>query len=270
MKTMNQQRGISLIEVMVALAIGLFIILLVTVVYLTGGRHLNFRQGQGENLANSRYTLDTLSTQLVKAGYRRDPLEKWNKAFPRDSYLGCDFAAKEVVQLLADGALCIRYQQRDEDEKNCSGTHGDIRDLNPYENLKKLEGKEEKGMYFEKYWVTPDHRLVCNEEDNTIADGVQSIHFEFGIGPPLSPTDEDEDHKRRVDEYTTDPGNQPIRSLRYAILLATSNERVSGGIESDVCARWIAAGGDGNLCDTSSGRVYQLVGSALTLRNLMP
>jgi len=277
MTTRNIQRGISLIEIMVAMAIGLFILLLVTVVYLTGGRNLNFRQGQGENLANSRYTLDTLSSQLAKTGYRRNPMELMAEAFPADNYLGCDFKRREALKVLSDGSLCIRYQQRDVHERDCSGGDpGDISDLLPYEGRTEpadLQGSARRGMYVEKYWVTPEHQLVCNDSTNVVADGVQAIRFEFGVGPARAVEQKEKDEHRRVDAYITtppDPAKQAVRSLRYAVLLATANERVTGGIASDVCTRWTAAGGDGSLCDTSGGRLYQLAASALTLRNLMP
>jgi len=276
MTTRNTQRGISLIEIMVAMAIGLFILLLVTVVYLTGGRNLNFRQGQGENLANSRYTLDTLSSQLAKTGYRRDPRQFMEEAFPADSYLGCDFKKREALKVLSDGSLCIRYQQRDANERDCSGADpGDISDLHSYEGRTEaadLQGSARRGMYVEKYWITPDHQLVCNDSTNVVADGVQAIQFEFGVGPAALGQKEKDEH-RRVYEYITTPPNpatQTVRSLRYTVLLATANERVTGGIATDVCTRWTAAGGDSSLCDTSGGRLYQLAASALTLRNLMP
>jgi len=270
MKTVQKQRGISLIEVMVAMAIGLFITLLVTVVYLTGGRNFNFRQGQGENLANSRYTLDTLGSQLTKAGYRRNPRQKMREAFPADSYQGCEFAAGQAIKVLPDGALCIRFQQRDAGERDCSGGDpGNISDLRPYEAPENATASARKGMYVEKYWVTNEHRLVCNTADNHIADGVQAIHFEFGVG-----TDPDaiKGSLRRVDEYISTPPStdQIVRSLRYAVLLATESEHVTGGMESNVCERWSATGGNASLCNSTSGRLYQLAGSAVTLRNLMP
>jgi|GEM_PF-1534137 len=277
MPTPQQQRGITLIEVMVAMAIGLFIVLLVTVVYLTGGRNLSFRQGQGENLANSRHTLDALNGQIAKTGWRRDPIQSMAEAFPSDSHLGCDFQPREVLKVLSDGALCIRYQQRDTNERNCTGDDpGDVADLPPYVARNKandLRAAAKRGMYVEKYWVTPDHRLVCNNADNAIADGVQAIHFDFGVGPASPPHKKEKDATRRVVQYINippDPATHTVRSLRYAVLLATTAERVSGGMETDVCTRWQTAGGNSSLCDTSSGRLYQLAAGALTLRNLMP
>lgn len=65
-------------------------------------------------------------------------------------------------------------------------------------------------------------------------------------------------------------GDQSIRSLRYAVLLASSGQGLAQGMDSTVCGRWAELGGAAADCDTSRGQLYQLVTGSLTLRNLMP
>ncbi len=51
------QRGFTLVELMVAMAIGLFIVLIAITIYTQGLSSVAFRMGQSENLNNSRYTI---------------------------------------------------------------------------------------------------------------------------------------------------------------------------------------------------------------------
>ena len=84
---------------MVAMAIGLFIVLIATTVYTQGVSNFSFRTGQSENLGNSRYALDTIEAAFTKAGYRRDPTQNMKLAFPANATAyknGCQFAAGEA------------------------------------------------------------------------------------------------------------------------------------------------------------------------------
>lgn len=99
-----------------------------------------------------------------------------------------------------------------------------------------------------------------------VADGVRGVHFEFGVGKGS-----DSFAERRVEEYKTDSlaSDDVIRSLRYAILLASTAEKLTGyGL---LRLRQLGKrGGAAASCDTSKGQLYQLASGSLTLRNLMP
>lgn len=259
------QRGVSLVEVMVSMAIGLVIITLVSLIYFEGIRTLAFRQGQSENLGNGRYTLEALGLEFAKAGYRRDPTQLMRDAFPVEVASNeCNFTAGQSIYVTSQGALCIRYQPRDDSEKDCAGRSGGISGLGPYKQAS--HPKEGGGMFVEKYYVAND-KLYCQagNEEVEMADGVRDIHFAFGVGGSVN----DPYRPREVESYKESVGSDDaIRALRFSILLVSSN-RVTGGIESNVCSRWKEASGREN-CDAGNGYLYQIVSSALTLRNLMP
>lgn len=263
------QKGVSLIEVMVAMAIGLFILLLISLVYVEGARHLSFRQGQSENLANSRYTLDTLESQFSKAGYRRDPTQSMEEAFPAltDATTGCAFARGQAITV--DGAaLCIRFQARDASETDCSGnTDSTVASLAPYEGP--TNATVGAGVFVERFAIS-DQTLVCTAQSTAIpvALGVRDIHFEYGVGPQTASM-----ALRTISSYTSQEpkADEVVRSLKYAILLAASKARLTSGIESSACSRWKTTAGDSNTsCDESAGHLYQIASGALNLRNLMP
>ncbi|WP_158291694.1 prepilin-type N-terminal cleavage/methylation domain-containing protein [Lampropedia puyangensis] len=266
----RSQKGLSLVEVMVAMAIGLFIVLLVSLVYIEGARNLSFRQGQSENLANSRYTLGSLEQHFSKAGYRRDPTLSMEKAFPAliDDTTDCAFARGEAINIKTDGALCIRFQPRDAIETDCSGnTDPSVSSLMPYEAP--TTSTVGNGVFVERFSIS-NHTLVCAAQstETALAAGVQDIHFQYGTGPKVSSM-----AIRKISAFTTDTpsSNQVIRALKYSILLAASSSRLTGGMESTVCDRWkTVAGADNASCSADSGALYQVASGAVTLRNLMP
>jgi type IV pilus assembly protein PilW len=266
------ERGLSLVEVMVAMAIGLVIVLIATTIYVEGLRNFGFRTGQSENLGNSRYALGTLDTEFTKAGYRRDPTQPMDEAFPADAAAlanDCQFAVGQAMYAVDASTLCIRYQPRDNNEKDCAGSAAGIAGLKAYEAPP--APALGAGMFVEKFFLDGG-KLVCqagsqSTERQEVADGVRGVHFEFGVGKGS-----DSFAERRVEEYKTESlaSDDVIRSLRYAILLASTAEKLTGGMDSSVCASWESVGGAAASCDTSKGQLYQLASGSLTLRNLMP
>lgn len=266
------ERGLSLVEVMVAMAIGLVTVLVATQIYLAASSNFRFRVGQSENLGNSRYVLGVLASEFAKAGYRRDPTQSMQAAFPEDagaSPNGCKFGRGQALYLTDAGDLCLRFQARDRHETDCAGAAAGIDGLGPYEAPP--APALGAGMFVQKYVLQGDS-LVClaggqkqDEEGVAVADGVRAIHLEFGVGQATQ-------GQRRVERFkTTAPtAGEVIRSLRYAVLLASSRKHITGGVESNLCARWAGLGGERGRCESEEGRLYQLASGSLTLRNLMP
>lgn len=266
------EQGISLVELMVAVAVGLVVILIATTIYMEGARNFGFRTSQSENLGNSRYALGTLDDEFTKAGYRRDPTQPMDEAFPADASAhpnGCKFAVGQAIYAVDASTLCIRYQARDNNEKDCAGSAAGIAGLGAYEAPP--APALGAGLFVEKYFLGQG-ALACQagsqaETKQEVAAGVRDVLFEFGVGKGS-----DSFAERRVEQFKTGTlgADDVIRSLRYAVLLASTTERVTGGMESSVCDRWERAGGARASCDTTKGQLYQLASGSLTLRNLMP
>ncbi|CAB5695014.1 Tfp pilus assembly protein PilW [Delftia tsuruhatensis] len=268
---MAPQAGLTLVELMVALAIGLFIVLIATTIYMQGLSSLVFRVGQSENLGNSRQALAALDAEFSKAGYRRDPAQSLLDAFPADPVPypnGCQFGQGQAFYAVDLQTICMRFQPRDTAETDCAGTPANLGGAGPYDAPSPAPAPAVgAGMFVEKYTIE-NSTLVCKAVQQAVplVDGVRAVHFEFGVDQQTSPG-----AIRRVDAFlaTLPEAKESVRSLRYAILLESSG-KVTQGMSSTVCDRWAALGGDTARCDANAGQLLQLATGTLSLRNLMP
>lgn len=244
----HKQRGISMIELLITLAISSVLILGVTQIYVDNRSNYLFQQGQAENTENGRYALLVLERQLAKTGYRRSPDDSFEFAFPAASQSGCGFAAGQtIVWDNANNALCLRYQPRDNDDLSCDYKK-------PSDQAPSLTGLDEPYKPYSHSIVEritlADGALTCNGA--ALVTGVSAMRFDFGVGPV---------GVRSVTEYTTSP-DKPIRNLRYSLLMASERGNRQG-MSSAAFKEW-------NNTDPTDNRLYYTVSSSMTLRNLMP
>lgn len=275
MLTYKKNAGLSIIELLVALALSTFLLLGVSTIFLENKRGYVFQQNQSENIEASRYALMLLQDQLAKAGYRRRPDIPLDQAFPSSTALGCNFSAGEAATQFpgSRSALCMRYQPRTHTDRDCLGNlpvNAAILDDGPY-----LEGNE---IVVQRFFLN-NGTLQCQvthiadpiraAETGDLLSGIADLTFEYGVGTAASP--------QRLDSYVTSP-NAPVIAVRYAALLRSTNPSQRESIDSDTALEnWLTISG---LSKTSTeyqaikaadqGQIYQVSQSAITLRNLMP
>lgn len=139
--TARTQQGLSLIELMVALALGALLLFSVLQIYLSGSDHAAFNHAQQQNQSRARFILDLLQNQAGHAGYvawqrhavaadaaQFDFVLDREGPFPalQDSRTGCSFADAKVSAVDADGkGLCLRFQRSQRVDaqflQDCSG-----------------------------------------------------------------------------------------------------------------------------------------------------
>jgi type IV pilus assembly protein PilW len=283
------QTGLSLVELMVALAISSFLVLGVTQVYIDNKRSYSFQQNQTENLEGGRYALLLLQQELSKAGYRRRPDEQPDTAFPAVGVLpslGCDAFAKGVtIQRTALDSLCIRYQPRDHLERNCLGdlpSTATALTTAPYTSSGEIIIER---LYFEKDTGSDAGALKCTRvhtvpagtviSDRTVmtgelVSGLVDLRYELGVGSAADP--------RNISQYTTAATTLPILAVRYTALMRSSGIRLRESITvDDALENWQGLVGledsDSVLAGikaADSGQLYQVSQSNVMLRNLMP
>ncbi len=258
--THHSQRGLSLIELMIAMLIGCFLILGVTQIFIDNKRNYLFQQSQAANQENSRFTLLVLDQELAKTGYRRTPSTPFETAFAATAASKeCPaFGAGQTVQLSEDNGICLRYQPRYPGDTDCLGNKAGNVPTTPYTNAPPIT---------EKLALNENGELVCsrNGQSAILVKGIADIRFELGTGP---------EEERVIKGYSTKPSSDAtIRSVRYKALMASEQARLRTDDASKVLDDWkalLSKEEQGSLAKADQGRLYQIAVGNITLRNLMP
>jgi type IV pilus assembly protein PilW len=252
----SRQFGVTLIELMIAMTLSLFLILGITQMFIDGQNRSRYFNGQAQNQDNSRYAQQVLEARLAKAGYRRLPSSRMATAFPVQTSNGCVFTAGQALVQVDANTLCLRYQPRDTADIDCTGTALSSKPglTKPYSNYNPSNNVVEK--------ITLNSgKLTCN--GTTLVDNVVAVRFDYGVDSSGN------DFNRKVAQYVVTPASgQTVRSLRYSMLLASSDS-VSAGIAATTCQRWQDLYGS-KACTDGSGPVWRIVSGNSMLRNLMP
>lgn len=282
MNTLKRQLGLSLIELLIALAISSLLILGITQVYLDNKRNYVFQQNQAGNLENGRFASLMLNDYLGKAGYRRDPVILVEEAFPsRSASGGCQaFEAGHSITGLDPNegrGFCIRYQPKISGELDCQGVASDSFDDEvafaspPTSSLIVLAFKYEPSPDND----LPKGRLLCKSlnvsspQYGELLRGIADMRLDFGVG-------NSDVLEKKVSNYLSQadwtPASGAIRSVRYSMLIASrSGQRDS--VDSKILDDWLATATDDDktrLQNSDNRRLYQVTSSTQTVRNLMP
>lgn len=250
----RQQKGLSLIELMVAMLIGTFLILGITEIFINNQKSYLFQQSQVGNQENGRFALTVLSQELEKAGYRSLPVD------PIPANTGaisdCTFAAGASVAAISATSLCIQYQAASRTDTGCQGAalskaNQDLI-LKPY-----AQGNP---VIVEKITLdTATNSLVCTTIAGAqqLVTGINDIRFDYGSGSD-----------KNLTVFGTNP-TLTVNAVRYAALM----QSVGGATirdSADVPAaltEWNSRYGT-KLTDTT--RLYQIVQTTVMLRNQLP
>lgn len=282
MKNMKRQIGLSMVELLIALAISSLLILGITQIYIDNKRNYTYQQNQAGNLENGRYAALTINYYLGKAGYRRNPSALLETVFPGSTAGGgCESFEKgsAVTGLDADEGVgfCIRYQPQTSEELDCQGEASSVVYDKAFPSgtpaatdlivlafkYEPSEGSLEKGRLLCKSLnaATPDFVEVLS--------GIADLRVDFGTGSSDALDKEISTYIPQAD-WVADDG--AIRSVRYAMLLA-SREGQRDSDDSKVLSDWLALASDASktrLQDADKKNIYQVAGSTQTIRNFMP
>ncbi len=257
MKNMNifKEQGLSMIELLVALAISSFLILGITQVYLNNKSSYTLQQSQAANMDYARFLQMILDEQISRAGYRRSPDDGMESAFPEVTASGgcAAFSKENTVTGLSSGAsgFCMRYQPAFSGELSCDGVAALL------VNESAFQASKESEIVTVRIEFTPSDQLhegtlSCNGVE--LITGLADFRVEFLSGP----SDE-----RRV----TFSNNGIVRGLYYEALFASPpNQRI--GDESPILTNWGSSAE--RLSKNDQRRAYQIVSSTQLLRNMVP
>ena len=281
--TRHHQAGLSLIELMIALAISSFLILGITQVYIDNQRHHLFQQTQSGNLDNGRFASLIIDQYLGKAGYRRNPVNSIESTFPQLAATGgCrEFSTgSSITGLHPDEGLgfCIRYQPQENNELDCQGAASTTTYAKAFPESLTTNQLIVLAFKFEPGTTTElqNGRLLCknlNASPSQFTEqltGIADMRIDFGVGEAGM-------NSKLVTSFipqsTWTVASGPIRTVRYAMLLTGRKGQRDTADEPAILTQWRAAAPDASktrLTDGEDRRIYQVAASTRTVRNLMP
>ncbi|OAN30417.1 PilW family protein [Pseudomonas oryzihabitans] len=246
---MRAQRGLSIVELMVALTLSTFLILAVTQLYLNNKRHALFQEGQVSNEENGRTALLLLDQQLARAGFRANPtlhttLETAFAARPAAN--GCPAMSRGQAITLTDDktGVCLRYQGETRGrDSDCLG--------NPIAEATNGNGTE---VLTRISYVADPVGAVGRGNLQCSAQGQPAQVIVAGLADFVW--------------FKLPTPSQASQAVRYAALFS-SRAVPTEGMANAMAANWKPLTGREPPAGAST-QVLQIVQGSVTLRNLMP
>jgi type IV pilus assembly protein PilW len=258
----NRQSGLSLIELMVAMLIGLFLILGVTQIFINNQTSYLFQQGQLGNQENGRFAVAMLNQELMRAGYRAN----LSTTLPADTSLsGCNFLIGSGIAAVSQTSLCIQYQATNKADVSCQGVALAAADkaaiTKPYTGTT----YDSRPRVVERLaFDASSGSITCTTGTTTqqMISGVKDVRFEYGSGTLAFP--------QTISAFSTAPGaGLPIIAVRFSVLMqspGTATIRDGATSISPALSDWNTRYGT-TYNDTKS--IYQIVQGSTMIRNQM-
>jgi type IV pilus assembly protein PilW len=246
----QRQRGLSLVELMVAMVLGLLIMAAVVQLFLTNRQTFNLQQGIASVQEQGRFAVDFLSKEIMWAGFGDVPAAfKFSDGNVSASEDGAPY---DTIYVLLDTVGDASSNPRD-----CSG--GEL-NQNGDDNFDPAET-------FKKYHVNVEDDgngvLMCSDSDGSstvLIDNVEAFQVLFGVAD--GPDD------NRVFRYVSADqinGSEEIVSVRFAILVASDEVAVSErnqALPVDIFGTSFE-----DDVDFNDGRLRRLFVSSVAIRN---
>lgn len=258
----DRQRGLSLIELMVAMLIGLFLMLGVTQIFINNQKSYLFQQGQLGNEENGRFALSSLNQELLKAGYRSFLVPD----IPSDNSTvsDCTFNAGEAVAAISATSFCIQYQATSKADVNCLGTALVAADISAISAPYSAKTTVVRPKIVEKIAFDANTSAVtCTTSAGTqqLVTGVKDLRFEYGSGVAGS---------KAVTSFSTTPTGT-IAAVRYSALMqspGSSTIRDDTSQTSSVLTDWNSRYSTTYGSTTAEkASIYQIVQGTTMIRN---
>ena len=262
------QAGLSIVELMIALAVSSFIILGITQVYLDNKKSYNFHQAQAKNQNNGRFSLLVLEEFLGKAGYRRSVHQFVEDAFPDvPSTEDCGtFQEGHTItglkQTSAEG-FCLRYQPAFSDEVDCQGLMLEPDDEQPFAPVTQANTVTLAFKYNPNNQALECRNVKQNAGFKPLVEGVADLKFDFAVGnnDVLNKT-----VSKVVSAQSTLSNNDMILGVNYSLLLASQGHQRHGN--SKTLDEWTGPRVD-EIKKNDRQQVYQIVSGSRLIRNAM-
>lgn len=226
----NKQKGLSLIELLIAMIIGLFLLVGITTSYLSSKKSSITRDQISILEDNGRIALEILTNTLQHAGYRSTGLAVLEDSFlntvnPTSTSCGTGinsvinpsiFPANNIENNVLGDTIGIAYLGDNDLNTDCSGG------VLPAECRVGAGVDSNSHQIFNTFFIDNDNNLQCagsrSNELIPIAEGVENIQVLYGVNA-------DDDVSKSVERYVNaaDVGTDwgLVVSIQIAILVRT-------------------------------------------------
>lgn len=204
-----RQKGLSLVELMIAMAISVTLLAGITQIVLSNKDTYNFQQSQSINQENSRFAYYFVDQVLEKAGYIQAPQNSRGAIFPSlAATTQCAlFKSGQVIANSLEGTgLCIRFQRAENGDVDCQGN--DI--------------ASDAAITTRLFFDSTDNSLKCGAQGAAaveLVDNIENMAFSYGIS-----NDADE-IGRSADAYLAAPTEwEKIIAVQMSVLTSSEAE----------------------------------------------
>ncbi len=195
----NQQLGLSLVELMIAVTIGLILMAGVGQIFLSSKTSYNLQNGMGRLQENARYALDIMAQNISMAGY--DPTED----------------ATTVAAFNSANTLENQTANADLNFTDANGTASDIVEIN-YTSATDCLGNATAGIATDRFYLNGSDLMCLGNGSITpqvMAEGIENMQILYG---------EDTNNDGTANRYVN-AGNvanwTAVKTVRVALLVST-------------------------------------------------
>lgn len=260
MNIISRIKGLSLIELMVALTVSSFLMLGLTQVFSNYKRNHQVQQETLSLQNNTRYLNIRLTDLIAKAGQIRDPSQDVEFIFPEvaaNATCGKFFRGAAVTNLANNNNLgfCIRYQPLVKTEQDCQGNTVKVESGSALDADRVFDNTNDGEMVVEAIVMTAPNAqslasgsLSCTNLNSSVATntptvistGVAGLKIEFGVGAFDSAANE-QNITKFIAPASIAGVNDRVLAIRYQALMASQRNLWSGQVnDAEVFKQWIS------------------------------
>ena len=271
---MNKQKGFSLIELLIASVIGLFLMASLVNLFITTNRSITLSEALSQNQEAGRFALDYMTRFIRLSGYTSDPAAYsppiiTSIGLALAGQLPCpDGACSENNPADAYGdRLSIPFVADDNVTQSCTGTGVPV-------------GTQLSNVFWVSNEEDTKNELRCQTYNYqtgswidtgpvSIVNNIESFEFLIGIAAERS----DRNASRYINVKTFNDSGDPraidyIRSFRIAILTTSQDELTEKKKKTNVQERKYSVL-DGSLIEETDGNLRQIFSNTIELPSMI-